>query len=74
MGGVLWYAAVMTAGATICKHITQMVEQHGWVVFWWDDNKGGGGHVLQRPTRGHAQWQAASLPHFGGKKHAAHRS
>ncbi|KAL4439733.1 hypothetical protein ABPG75_002734 [Micractinium tetrahymenae] len=26
---VLWYAAVMTAGATICKQVTQMVEQHG---------------------------------------------
>ncbi|KAL4419121.1 hypothetical protein ABPG77_004513 [Micractinium sp. CCAP 211/92] len=26
---VLWYAVVMTAGATVCKHITQTVEQHG---------------------------------------------
>lgn len=29
VASVLWYAVVMTAGATVCKHITQTVEQHG---------------------------------------------
>ena len=28
-GQILWSSTIMTAGATICKYVTQMIEQHG---------------------------------------------